>query len=91
MSRLLEELIGTSWMPEDAFFSDLVFLVVDVVPDQAPDPDVTVFDCQTGKTIKGYYDLFQLPGDPEWEVLICSIEKDGNQLGMQYLLPIKRA
>lgn len=89
MSRDLAQLIGSSWMPEDDFYGDLLFLVVDTIPNRDPDPDVLVLDCQTGKTITGYYDPFQKPSDPEWEVLICTIEKDGRTLGPQYLLPIR--
>jgi len=76
-------------MPERDFWGDMLFLVIDIVPNHDPDPDVLVLDCQTGKTIKGYYDPMQHPSDPEWEVLICTIEKDGRTLGPQYLVPVR--
>jgi hypothetical protein len=89
VNREYEQLVGSFWMPQDAFFGDLLFVVLNVMPNNLPDPDVLVLDCQTGKTIECYYDPQQRPGDPEWEVLVCAIEKDGNPLGQQYLLPVR--
>ena len=76
-------------MPEDAFFGDMLFIVIDVMPNRYPDPDVLVLDCQTGKTIKGYHDPDPHPLDSECEVLICALEKDGEPYGQQYLLRIR--
>lgn len=89
MSRSHAQLVGSSWVPDDAYYGDLLFVVLDVMPNNLPDPDVLVLDCQTGKTIECYYDPHQQPSNPDCEVLICAFELDGRPQGQQYLMPIK--
>ena len=92
MSRQLTELVGTAWRLEDTFFGDMRFVVIEVIPDSGPERehrDVRVLDCQSGETVYGWYDTEQRPSEPNCEVIVCGVKKDGKSLGPQYLLPIE--